>query len=822
VPVYDAFISYSHAKDKPIAAALQSVIQKLGKPWHKRRALRVFRDDTSLSATPQLWPSIEQALSQSRYLLLLASPEAAASLWVGREVEYWLTHKSPDTLLIGVTDGTLSWNEKKGDFNWKPKPPLPPALKGRFPAEPKWVDLSAYRDGADPRDTRFLELGADFAAAIHGTPKEDLLSQEVRQQKRAVRLAMSAAAIMLLLAIGAIAAGLVARYQADRAEKNFAAATDTVKGLIFDIAQGLRNVEGIRVESLDKILGQTRKAVERLTETDPDNAQLLYAKAAMLDQFAKTYLEAGNLDAALKNAEENLALLQHIGQTKGAGSGLMRQIVAALTSVGDIRRDRGDSAGALRSYELGLGISRDLPKIDEEASDFQSNLPDPLHYLTTNLERIAGLKSNAGDSQGALAAYQESIALMRRLAEQDKTNAEWQSGISTNLGNVCDLQRDIGEMQDALKSCDESLAISRLLSEQDQGNTEWQRAVSIGLERIGHLKSVTGKPEDALAAYEESLGVKRRLAALDAGNATWQRDVAIGYGRLGAVKQKLGDKQGALDALEEALAIWRALAKSDKDNVEWQQDIAIALDNVAYARVMVGDAPGAYAAYEENLAVARRVAAADPGNLRWQRSLAIALNRIGMTKLAAGDPEAALAAYEESLSISRRLADTDPDNITHPPDIAVALERIGHIKLNAGDRNGALAAYEESLAIARRMLEANPDSTVWQADLLANLDKVSELKLALGDEDGAIEAFEDGIAPARFLARVEGAATKAETDLVIRLYKLANVTDGERKQAALDEAIKIVERLDAEGKLAADQKDWKDRLLALREGSQAQ
>ena len=69
MPVYDAFISYSHAKDKPIAAALQSVIQKLGKPWYRRRGLRVFRDDTSLSATPQLWPSIEQALAQSRYLL---------------------------------------------------------------------------------------------------------------------------------------------------------------------------------------------------------------------------------------------------------------------------------------------------------------------------------------------------------------------------------------------------------------------------------------------------------------------------------------------------------------------------------------------------------------------------------------------------------------------------------------------------------------------------------------------------------------------------------------------------------------------------------
>ena len=84
-------------------------------------------------------------------------------------------------------------------------------LKGRFPAEPKWVDLSAYRDGADPRDGRFLDLGADFAAAIHGMPKEDLLSQEVRQQRRALSLAVWAAGLLLLLAIGAVTAGIIAK-----------------------------------------------------------------------------------------------------------------------------------------------------------------------------------------------------------------------------------------------------------------------------------------------------------------------------------------------------------------------------------------------------------------------------------------------------------------------------------------------------------------------------------------------------------------------------------------------------------------------------------
>ena len=202
--LYDAFISYNHAKDKPIAAALQSAVQKLGKPWYRRRALRVFRDDTSLSATPQLWPSIEQALGQSRYFILLASPQAAASNWVNKEVQYWLDHNSIETLLIGVTEGELSWDETADDFATRENSPLPPVLAGRFPVEPKWVDLRAYRDGADKAGAKFTELAADFAAAIRGMPKEDLLSQEVRQQRRALTLAWgTAAALFVLTAVAA-------------------------------------------------------------------------------------------------------------------------------------------------------------------------------------------------------------------------------------------------------------------------------------------------------------------------------------------------------------------------------------------------------------------------------------------------------------------------------------------------------------------------------------------------------------------------------------------------------------------------------------------
>src|SRR5215471_8831810 len=201
--LYDAFISYSHAKDKPIAAALQSVVQKLGKPWYRRRALRVFRDDTSLSATPHLWPSIEQALSQSRFLILLASPEAATSRWVGQEIAYWLDHNSADTVLIALSDGELDWGEAISDFRWSETTPLPSALKNRFAHEPQWIDLRPYRDRSIPRGMEFMGLGADFAAAIHGIPKEDLLSEEVRQQRRFRTLAGTAATLLVALLVAA-------------------------------------------------------------------------------------------------------------------------------------------------------------------------------------------------------------------------------------------------------------------------------------------------------------------------------------------------------------------------------------------------------------------------------------------------------------------------------------------------------------------------------------------------------------------------------------------------------------------------------------------
>jgi len=142
---YSAFLSYSRSADRRLAPALRLALQRFAKAWYRPRAVRVFLDDESLSAAPGLWSSIQAALDDSEYFILLASPEAAASAWVDREVRYWLAHRPVRTLLFAVSGGDLRWDPVAGQFDPDATTALPPALLDAYAEEPRWVDLRAVR-----------------------------------------------------------------------------------------------------------------------------------------------------------------------------------------------------------------------------------------------------------------------------------------------------------------------------------------------------------------------------------------------------------------------------------------------------------------------------------------------------------------------------------------------------------------------------------------------------------------------------------------------------------------------------------------------------
>lgn len=208
---YDVFISYSHAADGDFAPALQKAIGDFGRPWYRRRALEVFRDNTGLAVNPDLWGSIVEALDSSRTFVLLASPQAAQSQWVGEEILHCLETKGADGLIVVVTEGSVRWDDQAGDFS-ADSDAVHPALRGVLDTPPHIVDLAWVRRGADlsKDNSRFRADVARIVARVTGESLDDAVARDGRERRR-TRLAVSTTVGVLgIVAAGAVVAAVVA------------------------------------------------------------------------------------------------------------------------------------------------------------------------------------------------------------------------------------------------------------------------------------------------------------------------------------------------------------------------------------------------------------------------------------------------------------------------------------------------------------------------------------------------------------------------------------------------------------------------------------
>jgi WD40 repeat protein len=210
---YKAFISYSHAADNKLAPALQSALHRFAKPIFKIRAIRTFRDETTLALTPRLWPAIEKALAESEYLLFLASPGAAASQWVQKELNWWVLNRSTEKMFILVTDSE-PWRSNVAalNFDFVLSSFIPDPLRIHFSEEPFFLDLRWARgeEQLSLVNGKFQDQVATISAALRGRDKDTLIGADVRTHKKIKILAWSTIASLAFLLLCAVVSTVLA------------------------------------------------------------------------------------------------------------------------------------------------------------------------------------------------------------------------------------------------------------------------------------------------------------------------------------------------------------------------------------------------------------------------------------------------------------------------------------------------------------------------------------------------------------------------------------------------------------------------------------
>jgi tetratricopeptide (TPR) repeat protein len=103
------------------------------------------------------------------------------------------------------------------------------------------------------------------------------------------------------------------------------------------------------------------------------------------------------------------------------------------------------------------------------------------------------------------------------------------------VGDVLQAQ---GKLEAAQAAFAEYLAISRRLAEQDPSNAGWQRGLALACLRIARIEADAGRNDTALSFYEESYRILAALVERAPGFVQWVEDKAIVEAELTACRSR--------------------------------------------------------------------------------------------------------------------------------------------------------------------------------------------------------------------------------------------------------------------------------------------
>ena len=264
-----------------------------------RRLAPIFRDREDLSSAADLNVKVQESLTGSEALIVICSPAAAQSRWVGEEIKHFRSLGNANRILALIVDGDPQASDP--DQQCFPTA-LTTAADGSL-SEPLAADLRKWADGKHLARLKII-------AGLLGIRLDDLRRRDMQRRfRRRLTAVLTGTAIILLT--GALTYSTVMSRKAAQAQR---ASTEELLSYMLGNLQRLDPIIGL--ETVDREDAEVMLYLETLGFQGMDDEALTATGLSWREQ-GQEFQERGELAAAMEWFQKSRAAFIELYQREG-------------------------------------------------------------------------------------------------------------------------------------------------------------------------------------------------------------------------------------------------------------------------------------------------------------------------------------------------------------------------------------------------------------------------------------------------------------------------------------------------------------------------
>ena len=484
-----------------------------------------------MRAGADLSASIDRALQQSAFLIVVCSPRAAASAWVDEEITRFTARHGHARVLTVIVAGSANG-----------------AYADCFPAALRRSDIDAgarepiaadLRPGGDGRRMARLKL----VAGMLGVDLDDLVRRDVERRQRRLVLITAASVAGMAVTLGLAGAAFRAR---DEARKQRAQAEGLIGFMLGDLRKRLEPTG-----RLDLMDGVAASSLAYYSAQDPRSLDdgSLSKRAEALSLMGQISLKRGDLSQALRGFQQAAATTSEILARSPNDGARVFNHAQSVFWVGEVARARGDGAQAEAEYKAYRALAERLIQLDPHSDDWLAELG----YANAAL---GALYLDQGRTAEAGEAFERALPIERDLAARHAADAQRQLELAQGHAYLADVLEMQGRLLDARRERLAELAIYGSVLAKDASIEQAKFSTIVCLEKLGRLALIAGDLSGALLDFGKAAANGEAELAADKGDMDLAGVVAsatVEHGEALLAAKRLADADSAAQRASELI-----------------------------------------------------------------------------------------------------------------------------------------------------------------------------------------------------------------------------------------------------------------------------